>query len=158
MEVPCMKVGNADRLHTNSFVRVPRRAEEHELWRTFMEDYNTCTLPERKFYDLTAHAKKLSRAAAAAGVLEAENRFVDDERLRREELLAEHRQQQDRVARDTVAQMMLSAEHLSELKEREMMRLQAQEAFKMGDTNKAQKLMKRLNPGEEDTRDLQQYD
>jgi hypothetical protein len=123
-----------------------------------MEDYNTCTLPELKYYDLTTHAKKLAKAAAAAGVSGAENRFVDDERIRREELLAAHRREQERAAQESVAKMMLSAEHLKELKEREMVRLQAQEAFKVGDMSKAQKLMKRLNPDEGDARDLQQYD
>lgn len=57
--------------------------DERELWRTFMEDFNTCTLPERKYYDLAAHARKLARAAAAAGAPEDANTFVDDERLRR---------------------------------------------------------------------------
>ena len=122
-----------------------------------MEDYNTCTLPARKYYDLTAHARKLAAQAAAAGVPEEKNSIVDDERLRRAELMEEHRRQQDQSARDTMAKMMLSKEHLSELKQREFIRLQAQEAYKTGDMSKAQKLMKKLNPDEEDTRDLEHY-
>ena len=75
----------------------------------------------------------------------------------REELLAAHRAAQDQNARDAMAKMMLSGEHLAELREREMTRLQAQEAFKTGDMGKAAKLMKKLNPDEEDTRDLEHY-
>jgi hypothetical protein len=43
-------------------------------------------------------------------------------------------------------------------KGREMVSLQVTKAFKVGDRSKAQKFMKRLNPDEENARDLQQYD
>ena len=122
-----------------------------------MEDFNTCTLPARKYYDLSAHARKLASQAAAAGVPEEKNSIVDDERLRRVELMEAHKRQQDQSARDTMAKMMLSKEHLSELKQREMIQLQAQEAYKMGDMSKAAKLMKKLNPDDEDARDQQHY-
>ena len=115
-----------------------------------MEDFNTCTLPARKYYDLAAHARARAAAAAASGVPTDRNTIVDDERLRRQELLAEHRRAQDAGARSAMAQMMLSKEHLSELKQREMTRLQAQEAYKTGDMSKAAQLMKRLNPDEEE--------
>ena len=72
------------------------RNDERELWRSFMEDFNTCTLPSRKYYDLAAHARKLAARAAAAGA-PAADRIVDDERLRRAELMEEHRRQQVRT-------------------------------------------------------------
>jgi hypothetical protein len=134
------------------------RNDERELWRSFMEDFNTCTLPGRKYYDLSVHARKLGAAAAACGARDDDaHTFVDDERLRRAELMEQHRRAQDQSARDTMAKMMLTSEHLSELKQREMIRMQAQEAYKTGDMVKAQKLMKKLNPDEEDLRDLEHY-
>jgi hypothetical protein len=134
------------------------RSDKRELWRSFMEDFNTCTLPARKYYDLSAHARNLAAAAAATGApADKSASIVDDERLRRAELLQEHRRGQEKSARDTMAAMMLSKEHLSEIKAREFTRLRAQEAYKTGDMSTATKLMKSLNPDEEDTRDLEHY-
>lgn len=119
-----------------------------------MEDFNTCTLPHRKFYDLAAFARKQAAQAAAAGVRPEENTYVDDERVRRAELMAQHKRDQNDKARAMMSKMMLTTEHLSELKQREMTRLQAQEAYKTGDMAKAQKLMKSLNPDEDDAVDM----
>jgi hypothetical protein len=128
------------------------------LFREFVEDYNTCTLPHRRFYDLSAYARlhPPSPRHHAAGA-EGSGIFLNDEQLRRAELQAERRQAEGSRAREAMTKMMLSKEHLSELKQREMIRLQAQDAYKTGDMGKAQRLMKRLNPNEEDARDLDQY-
>lgn len=48
-----------------------------------------------------------------------------------------------------MSRMVLSREQVSELKQREMMRLRAQDAYKTGDMGTAAKLMKQLRPAEE---------
>ena len=41
--------------------------EEKELFAEFMEDYNTGTLPHRKYYDLMAYAQQQAMKAAKKG-------------------------------------------------------------------------------------------
>ena len=46
---------------------LPER-ERQDLWETFVEDFNTCTLPHKKYYDLRAwevenHSKKSAKAS-----------------------------------------------------------------------------------------------
>jgi hypothetical protein len=133
------------------------RGDERELFRTFMEDYNTCTLPSRKFYDLAAFERATRRDDPHASAADAPTGSYDDEALRRMEIQATRKREEDASARDALSKMMLSGKHLSELKDREMLRLQAQEAYKTGDMALAAKLMKKLNPEEdEDPRDRDQ--
>lgn len=38
--------------------------EERDTWLTFMEDFNTGTLPHRKYYDLDAYRRRQETKAA----------------------------------------------------------------------------------------------
>jgi len=67
------------------------RREQKEMFREFMEDYNTATLPSTKYYDLD----RFEREQRAAGVNNADADDVglsDEEKLRRQRL----RQEDDR--------------------------------------------------------------
>jgi len=68
---------------------------------------------------------------------------------RRNELQAERRAREDAAARELMSRMVLSEQQISELKQREMMRLRAQDAYKTGDMGTANRLMKRLRPVDE---------
>eukprot|EP00892_Ulva_mutabilis_P000864 jgi/Ulvmu1/10779/UM069_0013.1 len=126
------------------------RGDERDLFREFLEDFNTCTFPHRKFYDLAAYTRTHGGAASlGGGPGGGEGGTVDDERQRRTELQAERKAREDASARELMSRMVLSRKQVSELKQREMMRLRAQEAYKTGDMSTAAKLMKQLRPVEE---------
>lgn len=130
------------------------RGDERELFKDFMEDYNTCTMPHRKFYDLAAYQRKKAAerqpaAAADRGNISAKVAAAieqDDERLRRAEMFAERKRQADVNAQDKYSRMLMSGESLKELQDREMTRLQAQAAYKTGDMETAKRLRHKLNP------------
>lgn len=71
------------------------RGDERDLFREYLEDFNTCTLPDRKYYDLAAHARHRDRTGDGAQELEADpgawgGAFGGDEALRRAELQVPH--------------------------------------------------------------------
>ena len=45
------------------------KQEEKELFTDYMEDYNTATLPHRKYYDLEAYEREKAMKAARKGLL-----------------------------------------------------------------------------------------
>ena len=61
------------------------RREEKEAWLEYMEDYNTATLADDKYYDIEAWMRKQREARAAAGGArdeEKDSALTDEERVR----------------------------------------------------------------------------
>lgn len=46
------------------------KTEEKELFRTFCEDYNTATLPHKKYYNLQQYERDMAEGAAKRGLSE----------------------------------------------------------------------------------------
>ena len=129
----------ADVRHLDAETLTDHRAEA-DLWRTFVEDYNTATLPGTKYYNLAAWEQQQARARAG-GVLpcaaDAETGFVDDEAAVRAEQLAAQ-----------VREMRGNAAKVSEMTHQEELRRLQQHLWRAGDEAGAQKIADRLRPDE----------
>ncbi|KAG1676256.1 hypothetical protein FOA52_006474 [Chlamydomonas sp. UWO 241] len=128
-------------------VETIRGNDEKELFRDYIEDYNTGTLPHRKYYNLEAYEKyKAAKAAAKGGPKKSEQRSsVDDEAdLRRQRVLEAARIKEARQ-QDALAALKYG-DKAKDMKEQELLRLQMQTAYKTGNKALAEKLMARLAP------------
>ncbi|EEY59576.1 uncharacterized protein PITG_12149 [Phytophthora infestans T30-4] len=130
--------------------------EAMELFKEYMEDYNTCTLPHEKYYDIEkyemkryqkqqrkAHAKQKSASDEALDTL------ADEERVRRERLAARDKKEQEEFR--LVLQLM-DKDKIEAMREQERLRSQMQMFYKSGNVEEARRLEQILNKVEEDPR------
>lgn len=125
--------------------------EEKELFKEYIEDYNTATMPHKKYYDLDIYERrKLVKAAkraaegAAAAPVAPPTAADDEEALRRERHAARLKWQQERM-QEAYTELKYS-DKAHDMREQELLRAQAALAYKVGDTAKAQRIMERLQP------------
>lgn len=127
------------------------KADERELFKEFIEDYNTGTLPHKKYYDLELYERQA--AAKEAGRKEKRKPgaglLSDEEALRAERAAAREREAKERLAQ-AYAELQ-ATDKAKDMKEQELLRRQMQIAYKTGDMVKAQQLLARLAP-EDDTK------
>lgn len=127
------------------------KAQEKELYKSFMEDFNTATLPHEKYYNLDIYErKKASQAAAKAGAHQVvEKTAFEDEAERKREFAAQRRETEAEKVRDAYNQLKFTAVgKASDMREQEFMRMQMQQAYRLGDTETAEKLKGRLKADE----------
>ncbi|KAL4433824.1 hypothetical protein ABPG75_000265 [Micractinium tetrahymenae] len=123
------------------------RSEEKEMFKDFMEEYNTATLPHKKYYDLELYEKQQAAKAARKGTqVEVEERIAfDDEAERKKELAAERaRQQQERLKQ--AYEELKTTDKAKDMREQQLLRSQLDLAYKTGDRAKAEKLAALLAP------------
>ena len=125
--------------------------EETELWKTFVEDFNTATLPSRKYYDLAAwqqeREKEEARKRRKGEGGEAPVSAADDEAARRAE--ARKRREDEAAERLKEAYNALKysdAGKKEDMKRQELLRIELQVAARTGDTEKVARLQKLLAP------------
>jgi len=125
------------------------RQEEKELFREYIEDYNTGTLPHRKYYDLEVYEKQKREKAAARGGGRAKERvlFNDEEELRKEKERERLKLQQDRM-REAWEELQYTGK-AEDMRRQELLRMEMSLAYRTGDTDKAQKLADRLKPDDQ---------
>ncbi|KAG8467448.1 hypothetical protein KFE25_000764 [Diacronema lutheri] len=114
--------------------------EEH--WKTFREDFNTCTLPDKKYYDL----RKWTAAQAREAPLRKVERtvFDDEEELRRQRAESAKRREQE-VSRDTLVRMG-ATNAIENMRAQELAKMQMQHAWRTGDVGRAEEMLKRMQP------------
>lgn len=126
----------------------PTRTEQ-DLWRTFCEDYNTATLPHRKYYDLAKWAAEEAAAAAkkGGGAKDKKASAADDE--------AALRRARDAARADAAAARLKDAYNalkysdagkVESMRDQARLRAELASAHKTGDADKAAALTKRLAP------------
>ena len=125
--------------------------EETELWKTFVEDFNTATLPSRKYYDLAAwqqeREKEEARKRRKGEGGEAPVSAAADEAARRAE--ARKRREDEAAERLKEAYNALKysdAGKKEDMKRQELLRIELQVAARTGDTEKVARLQKLLAP------------
>lgn len=134
------------------------RLEEKELFKEYMEDFNTGTLQHRKYYNLEAYdreqaAKQRERAAksaagAAAGAAgDLFDARADEEAMRRARMDERQKQQQQRMAE--AYSLLKHTDRAKDMREQELLRAEMTLAYKTGDRAKAQKLYERLLPDDQ---------
>eukprot|EP00798_Chlamydomonas_sp_ICE-L_P013139 gene13140-3462_t len=117
-----------------------------ELFKYVMEDFNTGTMPHRKYYNLEVYQReKEARAAKKGRTGPVKKTAIDDEADMRRQKAAD-------IASEKEARLMEAYQELKysdkakEMKEQELLRLQMQHAYQIGDKEKAAKIQARLAP------------
>lgn len=142
------------------------KREIMEWYRTYMEDYNTATMPHPKYYNLEAwemkeyqtqqeldRKKKKKRRYdndydfvsdgeddGSRGFMNDEQRLIEEKKRRKEE---EERKQFE----DIKMKMMSDRIMREEMRDQEILRNELQVAYRQGDYETVKKLEKRLAPG-----------
>ena len=127
--------------------------EEAELWKTYVEDFNTATLPSEKYYDLVAWQRKEEaerRKRAKRSGKEGDETPIsaaDDEAARR----AEARRQREEEAAERLKEAYNAIKYSDagkkeDMKRQELLRIELQVAARTGDTEKVARLQKLLAP------------
>ncbi|CAI5733391.1 unnamed protein product [Hyaloperonospora brassicae] len=131
--------------------------EAMELFKEYMEDYNTCTMPHKKYYDIEKYEmeqyQKQQRKAfdkqKKASSVKALDAVADEERVRRERLDARGKKEQEEFR--LVLQLM-DKDKIEAMREQERLRSQMQLMYKSGNVGEARRLEQILNKVEEDPR------
>lgn len=151
--VRCIEIHSSRTKHPHKPLQVKKidveampKFEEKELFREYMEDYNTSTLPHEKYYDNELYerrraAEKRRKGGDAEGERTA---FEDEEELRRERAAQRAQEQADRL-RAAYAELQ-TTDKARDMREQELMRARMGLAYRMGDTNEAQRLAAKLAP------------
>lgn len=130
----------------NADVESMSRYEEKELFKSYMEDYNTATLPHKKFYNLEAWEKEAAATGGGGGGA-SEKLIFDDEAERKKELLAE-RQREHAERLRAAYQELKTTNKAQDMREQELLRAKMALAYRTGDQKEAARLAERLKPDE----------
>jgi hypothetical protein len=138
------------------------RGEVMEWFRTFMEDYNTATMPHEKYYNLEAwemrdyrekqedERRKRKRQLEDGDAAEGEGVIAfNDEQLLREERRREREREERRQFEEMKAKIARDNVKREEMRGQEILRNELQVAYRQGDRETVKKLEKRLAPEEE---------
>ena len=122
--------------------------DERELFRDYIEDYNLGALPHRKYYNLDLYEKQKEAKILSKGLRKTEKKVAlnDEDELRR--MRAEEMAKVKEQRMQEALMEFKYSDKARDMKEQEMLRLQMQAAYKVGDTLLAQKIMERLAPDE----------
>ena len=130
--------------HIDAETLTDRRLEA-ELWRAFVEDFNTATLPSTKYYNLAAweHEQQQGQRRQPGG---DEGSFIDDEAaLRAEQKRAREAQRRAQLAQQ-VREMRADTAKQSDMAHQEELRLLQHHLWRAGDEQAAHKIAERLRP------------
>lgn len=121
------------------------RTELNEYFKTYAEDYNTCTLPHEKYYNFEKFmAAERASAASGGGDGGGSTSLLADEEARRREAAARRRQA------DADAQALFRANmdptRVAELQRRAELEAQLRLAHKTGDSVAMERLTRALAP------------
>jgi len=120
------------------------RHEEKELFRMYMEDYNTATLPHQKYYDLEAYDQRGDGRNEEPRTGQREQLF-DDETARRHEL-AEQRKKEKQERLKEAYENLKSSDIAKDMREQEILRAKMSLAYRTGDLKEAERIAERLRP------------
>merc|ERR1719361_2200828 len=128
-----------------------------DLFKEYIEDYNTATMPSKKYYNLqvwdaqeTSKRSKKNRADGMTDAQKAALASFDDERARREEIKHMQAKKQEMTITDEVRKMRTDKGKVEEMKHQELLRTQMEMLNKSGHTKEASKIAERLDPGRDE--------
>lgn len=124
--------------------------EERDLFKDYMEDYNTGTLPHRKYYDLEAYERARAAKAAAKGeklAAKKGSRLNDEEDLRQQRAEERQKLQEERLAQ--AYRDIKYTDKAQEMRHQEMLRKQMDLAYRTGDRATAQRIQALLLPDDQ---------
>ena len=132
----------------NMDVETLPKYEEKELFRTYIEDYNTGTLPHRKYYDLAVYERQKAAKTAEKSTGGLEPMLFDDEAQRRREILQE-RQKQQHERLQAAYEELKTTDKAEAMRQQDMLRAKMSLAYRTGDQKEAQRLAEKLKPDDQ---------
>ncbi|KAF8820830.1 hypothetical protein IE077_002761 [Cardiosporidium cionae] len=116
--------------------------EEKQLFKDFMEDFNTVTLPHKKYYDLEKWEQRIERKSHKV----QSPAFLDDESRRRHEIKRIQEKRAKESLQQEFKQMKESRDKVEAMRRQKYLREQMDNLFKMGHTAEAQRIQETLKP------------
>jgi len=127
--------------------------EMKNLFKEYIEDYNTATMPTKKYYNLqawdTLMSKKRQQKKRGDEMSDAQKAALasfDDEKARREEIKHLQAKKQDDYITSEVKKMRANKAKVEEMKTQERLRTQMDMLNKAGLSKEATKIKDRLTP------------
>ncbi|KAF0695025.1 Aste57867_14125 [Aphanomyces stellatus] len=118
--------------------------EAMELFKEYMEDYNTATFPHEKYYDVEKYEmRKLSKKGKKKRKADA---VEDEEQLRRD---VQRRKLEERKIELELTMQTMNREKIENMRHQEQLRTQMQLHYKAGNVEEARRLEQRLNKFDE---------
>ncbi|EER10499.1 U4/U6.U5 tri-snRNP-associated protein, putative [Perkinsus marinus ATCC 50983] len=127
--------------------------EERKLFEDFVEDFNTATMPSKKYYDIAAWEAR--QAAKKSKHSKRDNITFDDERSRAREIQSMREARTEEVTRQTFDVMKKDRDLVRAMKEQEDARNAVKYLHKAGHHDAAEKIADKLRPGEPEEEDLE---
>lgn len=122
--------------------------EEKLMFLEFMEDFNTATLPSKKYYSLDLFHRQQQMKAVAKGqklTAKVEERVIfNDEEIRRQEMIDNRERQRDTELKARMLEMQKGMGQA--MREQALLREEMQYQFRLGNFEAAEKIQKRLEP------------
>eukprot|EP00923_Selenidium_pygospionis_P013667 GHVN01023622.1.p1 GENE.GHVN01023622.1~~GHVN01023622.1.p1 ORF type:complete len:125 (+),score=25.51 GHVN01023622.1:367-741(+) len=118
-----------------------------------MEDYNTATMPSKKYYNLAAwEAKQATKSSksqdksSSKGKTSDTNITFNDERDRKMEIDTIRDQRRQMALKEELTSFSADPEKVKAMKHQQELKTQMQILFKMGRVDEANKIQTRLEP------------
>ena len=122
--------------------------ETMKMFGEYAEDYNTATLPHKKYYDLDKYEKEEAKLEAEGKIKRkkpAHTNVFDDEKARQAEIMAERGQMKDDKVQRNLMMMKADTDRVEDMKHQKMLERRMQDLYKSGNTEEAKKIMQRLD-------------
>lgn len=121
--------------------------EEKQMFKEYMEDYNTATFPSKKYYDLDLYHRRKMMKEIEKGTqkaIQAERTVFNDEEQRRQEL----RRERDRQKESEIEALKHSMQSgmAKAMREQAQLREEMNYQFRLGNFEAAAAIQKRLDP------------
>ncbi|KAK3243140.1 hypothetical protein CYMTET_47197 [Cymbomonas tetramitiformis] len=121
--------------------------EEKDLFREYAEEYNTASLPDKKYYDYEAWEikRRVKEARRGAKAAKEEKTSFNDEDDRRAELMRD-RQIRKHEEVLNLRKTLVASGVVDDMREQEQLKALMQQHYRTGDMNAARALAQRLAP------------
>ncbi|KAK3245437.1 hypothetical protein CYMTET_44992 [Cymbomonas tetramitiformis] len=121
--------------------------EEKDLFREYAEDYNTASLPDKKYYDYEAWEikRRVKEARRGANKAKEEKTSFNDEDDRRAELMRD-RQIRKHEEVLNLRKTLVASGVVDDMREQEQLKALMQQHYRTGDMDAARALAQRLAP------------
>ncbi|KAG0504504.1 hypothetical protein KC19_5G130000 [Ceratodon purpureus] len=124
--------------------------EEKDMFKQYMEDYNTATFPSKKYYNIDIYHRRKVTKQRLKGMKDAmakqtERTEFNDEEQRRQELIAERAKQKE-TELDKIKRTMMETGMGKAMREQAVLREEMQYHYRIGNKEAAEKIQRRLEP------------
>lgn len=124
--------------------------EEKDMFKQYMEDYNTATFPSKKYYNIDIYHRRKVTKQRLKGMKDAlakqtERTEFNDEEQRRQELIAERAKQKE-TELDKIKRTMMETGMGKAMREQAVLREEMQYHYRIGNKEAADKIQRRLEP------------